>query len=87
MPKNFAKLFEFDDIGQVLVVMNTEEPEFSFEFDPCAKSVGRVTSICRFGTWEEADSAFEKIDREYAYKMKQTIEDTQAAFGVKYENA
>ena len=29
MPKNFAKLFEFDDIGQVLVVMNTEEPEFS----------------------------------------------------------
>lgn len=84
MPKPFSKLFEYEDVGQLLVVISATDPEIAVEFDPEIEGVGRMCSIQRFSSWEKADAAFEKMDADITYQLvKPTFDDAIAAFGSK----
>ena len=69
MPK-FAKLFEFDDIGQVLVKRDTDEncePEVRIYFEPkgfgvCATAFGFEADEKESAS-DKAERAFELVDR------------------------
>lgn len=72
-PQPFAKLFEYDDFGQVLVVLDTND-----EGDPCISfmvsdpEIGRVTvSPAYQGPDAEASARrhFEATDAEIAYEV------------------
>lgn len=67
----FAKLFEFDDIGQVLVMMRAsnedeaedgEKLEAKIEISAMPDGLGVCTIRLFYRTWERADKAFEGID-------------------------
>lgn len=71
----FAKLFEFDDIGQVLVKMDTGEdgPEVQIYFetgiegvDLCSQSFGFDDST---EGWEKRGEVFDQIDEAMAAKI------------------
>jgi hypothetical protein len=69
----FAKLFEFDDIGQVLVKRDTDEngePEVRLYFQP--KGFGVCATVLNFTADDsddeagKAEKAFERIDKDTA---------------------
>ncbi|MEG0063009.1 MAG: hypothetical protein RR740_00250 [Pseudomonas sp.] len=78
MIKQFAKLFEFKDIGQVLVTIDSSNdenktgPELSVQFVP-HKNLG----VCAVRTsftddddgWDKAELAFKNMDEAAAYKI------------------
>ncbi|ATW57984.1 hypothetical protein CNR34_00051 [Pseudomonas phage nickie] len=85
MIKPFAKLFQFDDIGQVLVKLDEAEdpdtsgPEIVISFKPENLGVCAV-KLSKFGpdgdeAWDKADKAFETIDEAFAYKTAKKVID------------
>ncbi|SUE95828.1 Uncharacterised protein [Ectopseudomonas mendocina] len=73
--KKFAKLFEFEDIGQVLVmaVAGDDNPELQFHFQPNNLGVCIVKTSFKGededAQWDAVDKAFEMVDEERAYSM------------------
>lgn len=70
----FAKLFEFDDIGQVLVMNDTgdEGPEVRFYFQPAGLGVCSVAINFNGSDDEQSDAAdqgFASVDREKAESL------------------
>lgn len=71
----FAKLFEFADIGQVLVKKDTGEtqPEIRFYFQP--QNLGICSIAINFhgdtdeAQWEATDSAFDILTETQAYEI------------------
>lgn len=70
----FAKLFEFDDIGQVLVKLDSGEdgPEVRFYFHP--EGFGVCSMAVNFkgdedAQWDAAEAAFELVDAAKAESM------------------
>lgn len=92
--KQFAKLFTFEDIGQVLVTIDeTEEadqhgPEIKIAFKPENLGVCCV-KLGKFGkdedeAWDKGELAFETIDEAFAYKSaKKVIDQMSDMFGEK----
>lgn len=83
--KDFAKLFRFDDIGQVLVTLDEAEgddvsgPEIKISFIPKGFGVSAV-KLANFGTdkdeaWNKAEKAFDTIDEAFAYKTAKRVID------------
>lgn len=71
----FAKLFEFDDIGQVLVKLDDGDkgPEIRFYFQPDGLGVCSC-AISNFGgdedtQWDLAERGFERVDEEKARSL------------------
>lgn len=82
----FAKLFEFDDIGMVLVKRDTDEngdPEVRLYFEP--KGFGVCSTAFGFEEDEhedaaaKAEKAFELIDQERAEKIIRGVLETLPA--------
>lgn len=77
----FAKLFEFDDIGQVVCLLTTGDngPEILVHFQP--EGLGVCTQRFSYEDgdedeqWERADSGFALLDRERVYEMTKPIID------------
>lgn len=71
----FAKLYETEETGQVLVKLDDGEkgPEIRYYFVP--EGLGVCTMALEFtdddkGTaWDKADTAFEKVNEEQALKL------------------
>ena len=66
----FAKLFEFDDIGQVLVIIDTDDddqPEVQIKFQPDGLGICSF-KLGGFSDWGVADNAFRLIDSDFAHK-------------------
>ena len=68
----FAKLFEGDTVGQVVVILDTDEeskPQVTFKFQP------EGYGVCSIGPswpdtdegWDNAESYFAKVDEELAF--------------------
>jgi len=78
----FAKLFQFDTVGQVLVKLDDEEngPEVRLYFQP--PGLGVCSSAFKFeadenGTeWDKAERAFELVDAEKAEKIVMGVLET-----------
>jgi len=76
--KNFAALYHADDIGQVLVMIDSgdEGPEIRFSFKPeglgvCSVKLGFPDTD---GGWELAEHAFSEVTEEQALAIaRQTI--------------
>lgn len=63
----FAKLFENEEIGQVLVKMGETEdgrPEIKTYFVPEGLGVSSMSLEFQDGAWDAADAAFEAVDEE-----------------------
>lgn len=77
--KDFAKLFRFNDIGQVLVVLDSSDdetrsgPELRFSFMTGNEMLGITKLITSFTDddkgWDDAEKAFAKIDVDAIRKM------------------
>lgn len=87
MTSQFAKLFEFKDIGQVLVTMESgdESPELRVQFQP--KGLGVCTIKSSFegddedAQWDAVEKAFGMMDANRAYSMvKPNIEKFSGMF-------
>jgi len=90
--KDFAKLFTFKDIGQVLVTLDETEseanigPDIHISFKPNNLGVCSVI-LGNFGktadeAWDAGEDAFGKIDEEFAYKTaKKVIDEYSGLFG------
>lgn len=85
----FAKLFEFDDIGQVLVVIRAsnedaaedgEKFEAKIEISAIPFDIGVFTIRLFYRTWEIADKAFEGIDEVSARAFADKIIETATPF-------
>ncbi len=77
----FAKLFEFTDIGQVLVTQSSSKPEITYQFNPEVESLGLMDSIVTYKDFETADKAFELATEAKAYKVAKTaIDNAKEAF-------
>lgn len=71
----FAKLYQFDSVGQVLVKLDDEEngPEVRLYFQP--EGLGVCSSAFNFkadengSEWDKAEQAFELVDAEKAEKI------------------
>lgn len=77
--EKFAKLFEFDDIGQVLVMLDVdqdddEKPEIKFYFKP--EGLG-VCSVGTVGTdsWEIAERRFNLLEADRAHAVVKAVID------------
>lgn len=91
MSQQFAKLFHFDDIGQVLVTIDeTEEsgqvgPDIHVSFMPpnlgvCAVKFGQFADTSS-EAWDRGEEAFSNIDEEFAYKTaKKVIDEMSEVF-------
>lgn len=75
----FAKLFEFDDIGQVLVTLEggDEGPEVRVKFKP--KNLGVCSIKLSFTNddedkaWTDAETTLENMDEAKAYELASSI--------------
>jgi len=85
---DFAKLFHFDDIGQVLVKRDTDEngdPEVRLYFEP--EGFGVCSTAFGFETDEtedesaKAERAFNMVDQERAEKIIRGVLKTLPKFG------
>lgn len=75
---DFAKLYRFEDIGQVLVVLDQND-----ECDPCVRFsvMPDDLGICSLapswpeeeGGWDKAQKCFNDVTEESAYKMGKRI--------------
>ncbi|CAM0039831.1 hypothetical protein VPHK120G1_0057 [Vibrio phage K120 g1] len=83
MPKpnsrQFAKLFEFDDIGQVLVIQDQTDPEVSFKFWP--EGFGISGPTVELGNFEDSDTYFNSLDEKLVYSIALNTLETLKAFG------
>lgn len=81
--KDFAKLFTFPDIGQVLVTLDETDdhesngPEVKFQFVPEGLGVCAVR-LSKFGSdeesaWKKAEDAFAAVDEAFAYKTAKHV--------------
>ena len=78
--KKFAKLFEFDDIGQVLAVLDesdtTNEPELTLSFTPSG-NLGLCATKLIFAPndagWEAAEKALDILDEKKAREIVDPI--------------
>lgn len=74
MIKPFAKLFTYDDIGQVLAVIDDSDdgPEVKFSFTP-HENLGVCSISSRFSNddegWAKADKLFDVLDAEAAKRV------------------
>ena len=75
--KNFAKLFEFDDIGQVLITCDTLEDDQPAVLLRCGNDGVTATPSWGFEDSDEGlvlrNKLFAMIDREQAYKIAHDI--------------
>lgn len=74
MPKKFAKLFETEQFGQILVQrQRNEDQDIAITFDPEVKHIQWATFRIGFPDTEQgetaADAAFEKIDEAMVVAM------------------
>lgn len=85
---DFAKLFQFEDMGQVLVKRDTDEngdPEVRLYFEP--EGFGVCSTAFRFEADEtedesaKAEKAFDMIDQERAEKIIRGVMETLPKFG------
>ncbi|MGC3519569.1 hypothetical protein ACPTJI_32895, partial [Pseudomonas aeruginosa] len=73
--KQFAKLFEFEDLGQVLVMLDRGDdgPEVRLYFKPNRLGVCSVACSNFPGDedeqWDHAEKAFATVDSEGAHKL------------------
>jgi hypothetical protein len=77
--KDFAKLFRFDDIGQVLVVLDESDaetrsgPELRFSFMTGNQMFGITQLITSFKDsdqgWDDAEKAFDGLTEETVRKL------------------
>lgn len=83
MPKpnerKFAKLFEFDDIGQVLVVQDQTDPEVTFTFWP--EGLGLSGPAITLGNFKDSDTYFNNLDEKAVYAIAVNTLDTLKSFG------
>lgn len=83
MPKptarRFAKLFEFDDIGQVLVVQDQTDPEVSFKFWP--EGFGISGPTIELGNFEDSDTYFNRLDEKSVYAIAMNTLEALKSFG------
>lgn len=74
MPKKFAKLFETEKFGQILIQrQRDDDQEIAITFDPGVECIGYATFKIGFPDTEQgeaaADAAFEKIGEAGAIAM------------------
>ncbi|EOH9027157.1 hypothetical protein [Pseudomonas aeruginosa] len=73
--KQFAKLFEFEDLGQVLVMLDRGDdgPEVRLYFKPDGLGVCSVACSSFPGgedeQWDHAEKGFATVDSEGAHKL------------------
>ena len=66
---DFAKLFNTEKHGQILVMNDTDEdgdPVVSFRFQPAELGVCKCAINFKSGAWEKADACFADITEESA---------------------
>jgi hypothetical protein len=92
--KQFAKLFQFEDIGQVLLTIdaseepNTYGPEIKITFKPKNLGVCAV-KLSNFGkdedeAWVKGEDSFVAMDEAFAYKTaKKVIDEYNSMFATK----
>jgi hypothetical protein len=82
--EKFAKLFDTEDLGQILVKIDSGEndgAEVRYFFTPpnmgvCSIAIGFKDNL---SGWDSADKAFEKVDENSAREM---IQDVLKAYGI-----
>lgn len=80
--KQFAKLFQFESVGQVLVMLDSgdEGPEIRFHFYP--KNLGVCAVTLGFNgeaAWDNAEKAFTNVDAAHAEKIVSKALETMPA--------
>ena len=82
MTEKFAKLFEDDEIGQILIFKDTDDegcPVLAIKFD--YGEYGYVTYKCGFkdneneDAYSKLDMAFEKADKKFALKVIKAVKE------------
>lgn len=76
--KEFAKLFEFDEIGQVLVVQDQTDCEIKITIYP--KGFGLVSVGLEFESFDLCDKEFDSIDSTKAYKLGKSLSEQVEGF-------
>lgn len=88
--KKFAKLYEFPDIGQVLVTIDETEiedqngPEIKVDFSPSNLGICSV-KFGNFGkdedeAWEKGEASFNAMTEENAYNIAKKVIDEYNGF-------
>ena len=72
MSKEFAKLYEDTDIGQILVKIDSadsdgHEAEVRIYFEP--QGFGVCSTAFSYTSWEDAEKAFDMLDQELCIKI------------------
>lgn len=65
--REFAKLYNYDDIGQVLVVQDQTDPEVKISLIP--EGLGLCGPTFTFDDFDKCDEFFSKLDREGVYQV------------------
>jgi hypothetical protein len=87
MKKPFAKLFENEKLGQILVKIDcSDEDNFEAEvrvyFEP--EEFGVCSTAFSFDSWDKAEEAFDKLDEELCLSI---VEPVIEQFTGVFENA
>jgi hypothetical protein len=86
----FAKLFEYQDIGQVLVALDQDDnqkPEIQMTYDPDVAGLALSTmKLGGFKTEDSARKAFDLMESPFVYKhVKKVIDETRSIFAGAFE--
>ena len=70
--KKFAKLYEDENLGQILVKIDSAEDdgyeaEVRIYFEP--KGLGVCSTVFSYDSWDGAEEAFDKVDQELCVKL------------------
>lgn len=70
--KKFAKLYEDENLGQILVKIDSaesdnHEAEVRIYFEP--EGFGVCSTAFSYNSWDDAEDAFDKVDQEICVKI------------------